>query len=139
MEWEKRAQVYRSKVNWGNKDKIKEHIDRYERLKKEKDEKLKELNKKAESFFQEAVNMYKNYKYSSNNENRKNENRKRSNSLTNNLSYFYNKPLLLLRKLNINSLHDWRYWSLKYHPDKNPDIDLDLIKAVNNAVDLFYK
>ncbi len=48
-------------------------------------------------------------------------------------------PKELLAKYNIYNVQDWRRWLLKYHPDKNPNTDIELVQLINMAANIIYR
>lgn len=50
----------------------------------------------------------------------------------------YLKAKQLLERMGISDRKSWRKWSMKNHPDKNPEIDVELVAMVNAAVDYLY-
>lgn len=49
----------------------------------------------------------------------------------------HNSPeLKLLQSYGIETRNDWKRWMLFNHPDKNPDVNLDLVARINSAIDI---
>ena len=44
----------------------------------------------------------------------------------------------LLNNYQIYCRGDWKKWMLKNHPDKNNDIDTELVARINSAVNIVY-
>ncbi len=48
------------------------------------------------------------------------------------------EPRELLNTYGIFSRKEWRRWMLKFHPDKKPDTDRELVALINIAIDIVY-
>ncbi len=153
MSWEERARKYRNS-HQPNPSKFKQLVHEH-KLAQEK--KREEAAKMADQFLKRAQSIYNPPIFESTNRRPPkglptmpdfrerlftrgpSRTRPRVKSLTDDISCFYDKPLLLLKKLNIHSLGDWRRWMMSHHPDKTEAYNDELVKAVNSAVTILFK